>query len=144
MERLKHLWNAQWHSTVEMLRQSEDASKIVWESQFALLHGQHLLFWSSEFDFDEGFSSTTSDGGIRCHRLILSGHAGLGTLSPLEMRKTNDVDRIVVVFGKGNGDDGQQKQERLVLRVPDEHMKAAVEKLIVEAVTSTSHSQENN
>ena len=134
--KLKELWRASWFSCVHVptepnkslfsLGLSESSnpksdSKWIWESKFAVVHGRRLLLWSSQTSFDEADPPEL--------RIFLSGHAGLGGLSPLDLRKfspEDDVSRVISIFGRGSS--GQQK---LILRVPSVEKKHEFEQTIL-------------
>lgn len=131
VERLERLWKARWHSTVEIraiddptTKGGDDSPDYGWNSVFVVLEGRRLIFWQSVADFDSGELAK----GL----LSLSGHAGISTPSPIEMREipVECSNQTVTVFGKG--DDGQQ---RMTIILPDEMAKKALEAAISEAIS---------
>ena len=62
---------------------------------FTILQDNRILWWCSVADFDSGVAPLG--------RLVLAGHAGLATPTPLEMRHIDpdDVERVVCIFGSG-------------------------------------------
>lgn len=65
------------------------------------------------------------DGGEEPLGLIfLSGHAGLATPSPLEMRRIDKVEisRVVSIFGRG-----RDAQERITVITPSDEVKEQLE-----------------
>jgi hypothetical protein len=102
--RLTRLWNARWFGTLKIKKQLDDRKsdrKWKWESVFVLVQSHRILWWIDERHFDEaeppiGF-------------IMLSGHAGLGSLSPIDAKEFqgDEIERAVHIFGRGRG--GQQK-----------------------------------
>jgi hypothetical protein len=92
--RMQRLWRVQWYGTVQMLIMHKVGSP-EWQSVFVIVQGHRLLWWRSMNDFDSGIAPLD--------RLLLSGHAGFSSPSPLELREINpnDVDRVVCIFGSG-------------------------------------------
>lgn len=94
--RMKRLWGVDWYETVRLLEKNTEASSDgVWSTVFCLLQGHRVLWWRSVVDFDNGVEPMG--------KLFLAGHAGLATLSPLELRQipATDIPRIVCIFGGG-------------------------------------------
>ena len=94
-----------------------------WENRFVVIHGRRLLLWSSEVDFDEGEPPLD--------RILLSGHAGLAGLSPLEIRELSPQEEfplVVNIFGRNNT--GQLK---VMILVPNYKLKKALEETILSA-----------
>jgi hypothetical protein len=95
--RMKRLWRVQWYGTTRMLllnNKKSDSSE--WRTVFVLVQGHRLLWWRSIHDFDNGIAALG--------RLLLAGHAGLSSPSPLELREMNteEMDRVVCIFGSGS------------------------------------------
>ena len=80
-----------------------------------------MLLWTSERDFD--------DSNPPEKRIVFSGHAGLGGLSPLEIRELGGdmgvASKVVNVFGRG-----QAGQEKVMLKLPTVGDKSALEEAI--------------
>lgn len=93
--RMQRLWRVQWYGTAQMLITHKVGSP-EWRSVFAIVQGHRLLWWRSMHDFDSGVSPLD--------RLLLSGHAGFSSPSPLELREINpnDIDRVICIFGSGS------------------------------------------
>jgi hypothetical protein len=93
--RMQRLWRVQWYGTVQMLIMHKVGSP-EWRSVFVIVQGHRLLWWRSMNDFDSGISPLD--------RLLLSGHAGFSSPSPLELREINptDVDRVICIFGSSS------------------------------------------
>jgi hypothetical protein len=122
--RLKRLWRAQWYSQVLMLRAKDDVT-VERVKVFALVQGHRFLWWSSAEEFD--------DGEKALGRILLSGHAGLTTPSPIEMRffDKGEFARMVGIFGRG-----LDKQEKVIIITPSEKIKEGLEVAIQFATTS--------
>ena len=127
VSRLEQLWNAKWYSTLK-IRVAEGSKGRVssrlwsWGSRFGVVHGRRLLIWSSESDFDAGEPPMD--------RVVLSGHAGLGGLSPLEIRElsSEEISRVVIIFGRGI-----HGQLKLMLLLPNESVKGTLEETVLDA-----------
>ena len=126
--RLEQIWKAKWYSAVKVKvdNRRKNASQIRpwhWENQFVVIHGRRLLLWSSEADFDEGEPPLD--------RILLSGHAGLAGLLPLEIRELSPQEEfplVVNIFGRSNT--GQLK---VMILVPNYKLKEALEETILSA-----------
>jgi hypothetical protein len=125
--RLNRLWRAEWYSTVNIRvqnsrRNSMSSKEWHWEHGFAVLFGRQLVIWRSENDFD--------DGEEPFRKLMLSGHAGLAGLSPLDTRELSkdEIARVSNIFGRGTDD-----QVKLMLLLPDEPTKESLEDAVVAA-----------
>jgi C2 domain len=126
--RLEQIWKAKWYSAVKVKvdnqrRTSSQIRSWHWENRFLVIHGRRLLLWSSETDFDEGEPPLD--------RILLSGHAGLAGLSPLEIRDLSPQEEfplVVNVFGRSNS--GQLK---VMILVPSYDSKEALEETILSA-----------
>jgi len=126
--RLERLWKSRWHSTVEIRavddptsEDRDESSESVWNDVFVVLEGRRFIFWKTVSDFDRGELSS----GL----LILSGHAGITTPSPIEMREIprDTASRVVTLFGKG-----AQGQERMTIVLPDEMSRRSLEAAVSE------------
>ncbi|GKY94104.1 hypothetical protein MPSEU_000376800 [Mayamaea pseudoterrestris] len=117
--RLKRLWRAQWYSQVLILRIANDGTGEK-RSGFAIIQGRRFIWWSSVEDFDNGEEYS---GHVN-----LTGHAGLATPSPVEMRFLDQEDfcRVVCIFGH---------QEKVTVVAPSESVKDKLE-LAVHFATS--------
>jgi C2 domain len=122
--RLKKLWKASWYSSVNLLFHEEegDGQRFYKEPCFAVIQGHKFLWWYSVQDFDNG---EPPDG-----KLFLSGHAGLGGPSPLEMRELSpeELPLCLSIFGRGGG--GQQK---VVMILPNSNTREALENAVAES-----------
>ena len=118
--RMQRLWRVQWYGTVQMLIMHKTGSP-EWRSVFIIVQGHRLLWWRSMNDFDSGISPMD--------RLLLSGHAGFSSPSPLELREIspNDVERVICVFGSGS---------RVTMLVSSLDVREDIER-VVEAALST-------
>ena len=87
---------------------------------FAIVQGHRLPWWRSARDFDNG---ELPEG-----RLFLSGHAGLATPSPLEMRtfSQEEMKLVIAIFGRGT-----TGQERVTILAPSEDSKENLENTIL-------------
>jgi len=88
---------------------------------FAVVQGHRFLWWNSVDEFDEG--------ELPSGKVILSGHAGLGGPSPIEMKqldKEKELHLCLTIFGRGN-----VGQERVTLLLPDEGVKQDLENAII-------------
>eukprot|EP00536_Pseudo-nitzschia_multiseries_P006667 jgi/Psemu1/255572/estExt_Genewise1Plus.C_1450049 len=111
--RLEKLWKARWHSEIKILVQDNEIDQsrqplFHWETGFAVVQGHRFIWWKSVDDFD--------DGELPSGKLILSGHAGLGGPSPIEMRKLDKEKELpfcLTVFGRGYA--GQERVTMLLL-----------------------------
>jgi hypothetical protein len=126
--RLERLWKSRWHSTVEIravddptLEDRDEHSESSWNHVFVVLEGRRFIFWGSVADFDRGELAT----GL----LVLSGHAGITTPSPIEMREIpkDRTSRVVTLFGKGAAG-----QERMTIILPDERARRSLEAAVSE------------
>ena len=127
VSRLEQLWNAKWFSAVKIKvtnarKNSLTSKEWHWEHRFAVVHGRRLLIWGSENDFD--------DGNPPIDRVLLSGHAGLTGLSPLELRElaSDELSRVVNIFGRGT-----TEQLKLMLLVPSQATKETLEETVLSA-----------
>jgi hypothetical protein len=127
LSRLQRLWKAQWYASVKLRRQafkggshpeSDDSDGL--EDAFAVVQGHRFLWWTSARDFDNGELPTG--------RIFLSGHAGLATPSPLEMRTFSPEEMLLVTAIFGRGTTGQ---ERVTILAPDEDSKEKLESTIL-------------
>jgi hypothetical protein len=122
--RLRKLWKAKWYASVNLLFHDEESDhpNFYKEPCFAVIQGHSFIWWYSVQDFDNG---ELPDG-----KLFLSGHAGLGGPSPLEMRELSqeELPRCLSIFGRGS--DGQQK---VVMILPDASTKDALETAVAES-----------
>jgi len=118
--RLKKLWKATWHSSstrILVRGNGADHKKLI----FAVVQGHRFLWWNSVDEFDEG--------ELPSGKVILSGHAGLGGPSPIEMKqldKEKELHLCLTIFGRGN-----VGQERVTLLLPDEGVKQDLENAII-------------
>eukprot|EP00429_Kryptoperidinium_foliaceum_P034029 CAMPEP_0176170430 /NCGR_PEP_ID=MMETSP0120_2-20121206/87253_1 /TAXON_ID=160619 /ORGANISM="Kryptoperidinium foliaceum, Strain CCMP 1326" /LENGTH=135 /DNA_ID=CAMNT_0017508239 /DNA_START=258 /DNA_END=662 /DNA_ORIENTATION=- len=98
--RLERLWKARWHASVEVRSNDEkEQAQSHWKSVFAVLEGRRFIFWASVAAFDSGELAT----GF----LVLAGHAGITTISPIEAREIPEesmLERAVTIFGKGSNE----------------------------------------
>jgi hypothetical protein len=119
--RMQRLWKVQWYGTVHMLIHNKKSDSSEWRTIFVLVQGHRLLWWRSIHDFDNGLPPMG--------RLFLSGHAGLSSPSPLELREmnVNEIDRVVCVFGSGS---------RVTMLTPSIDSKLELERTIEDALFS--------
>ena len=98
--RLTNLWTASWHGEIELVRRGYKRRRRV----FGMIQGNRFLWWDSTECFDRG---DTVLG-----QLLLQGHAGVASPSPVEMKEVGDeqLDRMIVIFGRG-----VSSQERISL-----------------------------
>jgi hypothetical protein len=127
LSRLQRLWKAQWYSSIKLhlhnvRRDSSSAGHEVshWENVFAIVQGHRFLWWHSVRKFD--------NGELPAGRIFLSGHAGLATPSPLEMREftPEELKLVVIIFGRGMTD-----QQRVTLLAPNAEMKEKLEDAVL-------------
>mmetsp|Transcript_14872 Transcript_14872/g.41407 ORF Transcript_14872/g.41407 Transcript_14872/m.41407 type:complete len:1532 (+) Transcript_14872:243-4838(+) len=131
--RLEKLWKAKWHSPIKILVQDNEMDHsqqpmFHWESGFAVVQGHRFIWWKSVDDFD--------DGELQAGKLILSGHAGLGGPSPIEMRKLDREDELplcLTVFGRGLAG-----QERVTMLLPQKDVKHNLENCIIHSASFKS------
>jgi len=99
--RLNSLWCAHWYATVNILLEDEETEDLDWFEVFGVVVGHRFVWWISVQDFDSGEPPSG--------KIFLSGHSGLTTPSPIELRHigTEELDRIVCLFGRGA--DSQQR-----------------------------------
>jgi hypothetical protein len=119
-KRLKMLFRARWYSSIQILSSSGDR----WKTCFAIIQGHRFTWWSSVNDFDEGCPPLGS--------IFLSGHSGLATPSPIELKQVSheNLSRLVCLFGRG-----VDKQERLSLLTPSSAGKDELEQAISHAIS---------
>jgi hypothetical protein len=81
-----------------------------------MIQGHRFLWWNSVESFDAG------DEPIGL--IFLSGHAGLATPSPLELRHIEEAElaRVVCIFGRG-----RDAQVRVTLIAPSEDVRTKLE-----------------
>jgi len=126
LARLKGLWKAQWYASVKIRvgknKRSEEAW--FWEEIFAVVQGRRFLWWKEVEDFDSGQPPLG--------RIFLAGHAGLCSLSPLEMREISktDVPFCVGIFGRGLE---VRHQQRIILLLPSLEIRVALENSVISA-----------
>lgn len=91
--RLRTLWKAKWYGDIDMLIRT--AGRLERQPAFGVVQGHRFLFWKSVDDFDAS--------AMALGQLVLSGHAGVATPSPLEMKDLAEEDksRMVSIFGRG-------------------------------------------
>ena len=120
-KRLRNLWRAEWYASVQMLCSGKNASDLAWASRFAVVQGHRLLWWDSVSDFDSGNAPTG--------RVLLAGHAGLATPSPLELKKIKEgeLDKVVSLFGRGS---------KVTMLLPSIDLKIRLERAVENALTS--------
>ena len=125
--RLERLWKSRWHSTVEIRAVDDPTSRHrdedsgAWNNVFVVLEGRRFIFWRTVADFDRGELAS----GL----LVLSGHSGITTPSPIETREIphDRANRVVTIFGKG-----AEGQERMTMILPDEMGKRSLEAAVSE------------
>jgi hypothetical protein len=135
--RLTKLYQAQWFGSLEMKTSNaipspstaaDDGKEIRrewdWISIFAIIKGHRFVWWESEKDFDAGENPAG--------QIFFAGHAGLAGLSPLELRelKSNEIEKVVNIFGRGSGAKGQLKISLLLL---NKSMKDSLEGAVLNA-----------
>jgi hypothetical protein len=127
--RLKKLWKAKWHCVMSVLVQDNEMDQrnpptFHWELDcFAVVQGHRFIWWKSVDDFD--------DGEIPSGKVILSGHAGLGGPSPMELReldKEKELPLCLTIFGRGT-----DRQERITILLPDKHVKEDLENAVIDS-----------
>jgi hypothetical protein len=120
--RLQRLWNAPWYATVQLMERYDETRKIHWETVFAIVQGRRFLWWRSARDFDSGEEPVG--------RIFLSGHAGLASLSPLELREIgqDEIPLIATIFGRG-----LRGQQRASLLMPSVEVKESLEAAVLAA-----------
>jgi hypothetical protein len=123
--RLRKLWRAQWCEVVEVLKSPSSSSvNPGFESAFVVIQGRRVMWWRSTNEFDSGEEPTG--------RILLHGHAGFATPTPIELKAIGEKDRIsraVSLFGKG-----ADKQERITMILSGQPSKDAFEDAISTAV----------
>lgn len=132
--RLEKLWKASWYSSVKIFIQFQDREGGIDQNQsttyyrlepsFAMVQGHRFLWWHTVQDFD--------DGELPAGKLLLSGHAGWGGPSPIEMKiiSNDELPLCLSIFGRGG--DGQ---ERVTMLLPDASTKDAFEVAVTDAST---------
>lgn len=122
--RLDKLWKATWHSHVKIHTsgRATSPSHPLWQACFAVIQGHRFLWWHTVEDFD--------NGELPAGRLFLSGHAGLGTPSPLEMRELSkeELNLCLSLFGRG-----ERGQERVTMLLPDATTKEGIAKAVTDS-----------
>jgi hypothetical protein len=131
VSRLNRLWKASWHSTVEIRSIDNGNAKATgangqtqWKNAFAVVEGRRFVFWDSVSAFDSGELAS----GL----VILSGHAGIATPSPVEMREiaTEVAARVVTIFGKGS-----TGQQRITMVLPDTTARETFETTVTDIIS---------
>jgi hypothetical protein len=94
------------------------------EPCFAVVQGHRFVWWETVQDFD--------NGEVPAGKLFLSGHAGLGGPSPLEMRalSKDELPFCLSIFGRGS-----TGQQRITMILPDEITKQRLEDAISETTS---------
>ncbi|KAL7572048.1 hypothetical protein ACA910_001699 [Epithemia clementina (nom. ined.)] len=117
--KLTALWNASWHGPIEMIPSGSNQR----QSVFGVVEGDRFLWWKSTESFDQGEASIG--------QLLLHGHAGIATPSPVEMREARDGDlhRIVVIFGRGRA-----SQQRIAILCQDSIERLRFEEAVLQTV----------
>ena len=127
--RLEKIWKAKWYCVMNVLVQDNEMDKrnqptFHWELDcFAVVQGHRFIWWKSVGDFD--------DGEIPSGKLLLSGHAGLGGPSPMELReldKEKELPLCLTIFGRGT-----DRQERITMLLPDKHVKQDLENAVIDS-----------
>jgi hypothetical protein len=122
--RLRKLWRAQWCEVVEVLKSPDSSLKARVESAFVVIQGRRVMWWRSTNEFDSGEQPIG--------RILLHGHAGLATPTPVELKAIGEEDRIsraVSLFGKG-----ADTQERITMILSCQPSKDAFEDAVNSAV----------
>lgn len=125
VSRLRRLWKARWHSTVEILTKDDQSSgsetQSHWKSAFAVIEGRRFLLWDSVLAFDSG--------ELAIGHVVFLGHAGITNPSPVEAREIPEeiVSRVVSIFGRGSGE-----QKRVTMILPDANAKTTLEDAVFE------------
>jgi hypothetical protein len=125
MGRLTRLWKALWFGTMKIKKHSNKDSwrrNWHWESVFVVVQIHRIIWWKDEQQFDD------ADPPIGF--IILSGHAGLDNLSPIDAKvfKGDEIERAVHIFGRGKSD-----QEKVCFLASTEQEKIIVRDAIVRA-----------
>lgn len=109
--RLERLWRAHFYSSVSIL-QLTDKGRSDRINAFAMIQGHRFLWWRSVGAFDNGDEPL----GF----LFLSGHSGMASPTPLELRciGKDEVPRVATVFGRG-----MDSQVRLTMVLPSSHVR---------------------
>lgn len=131
VSRLNRLWKASWHSTLEIRSIDAGSTKTTgvngpphWKNAFAVVEGRRFVFWDSVSAFDSGELAS----GL----VILSGHAGIATPSPVEMREipAEVAARVVTIFGKGS-----TGQQRITMVLPDATAREKFETTVTDIIS---------
>jgi len=131
--RLKKLWKAKWHSSMKILVQDDkldhrNQPTFTLKPVFAVVQGHRFIWWGSVDEFD--------DGELPLGKVILSGHAGLGGPSPIEMMELDrekELPLCLTIFGRGS-----LGQERVTLLLPDKSVKDDLENVIIHSASFKS------
>ncbi len=116
--RLQKLWKAKWHASIKILVQEPTFTL---KTVFAVVQGHRFIWWNSVDEFD--------DGELPLGKLVLSGHAGLGGPSPIEMRELDrekELPLCLSIFGRGS-----LGQERVTILLLDKNSKDKLENVII-------------
>jgi len=89
-----------------------------------VIQGHRIVWWSSIKEFDESEAPESY--------VLLAGHAGLASLSPLDLRDygQQEIDRIVTVFGRG-----PNEQHKVSFLAADASEKSAIEDAVILALS---------
>lgn len=91
------------------------------------MQGHRVVWWIDERQFDESEPPVGS--------ILLSGHCGLGVLSPLDARELKgDSEIVIYIFGRGKN--GQQK---VFFRAETPEEKNEVDAAIIQAIEDKTH-----
>ena len=127
--RLKKLWKAKWYCSASVLVQDKEIDlkeqvTFHWNSGcFAVIQGHRFIWWNSVTEFD--------DGEIPSGKVLLSGHFGLASPSPIEMRSLNiekELPLCITIFGRGSFG-----QERVILLLPNKRVKEDLENAVIDS-----------
>lgn len=103
------------------------SSNSEWREVFLVLQGHRIVWWSSEYDIDEGKACQG--------QLLLYGHAGTTQASPILIRELNALgmyeSRLVCVFGR----DVTGLPQRCTLLCPDATSKDSLSLEIMNVLT---------
>lgn len=124
--RLEKLWKAKWHSSMKILVQ--DGKVFSLKPVFAVVQGHRFIWWGSVDEFD--------DGELPLGKVLLSGHAGLGGPSPIEMRELDrekELPLCLTIFGRGS-----VGQQRVTILLPDKSTKDELENVIIHSASFKS------
>lgn len=110
--RLSGIWGFLWEGNIQT---RAAASNQPWRQAYVAVQGNRILWWKAEKDLDKG--------GVRVPegQIILRGHAGLTSPSPLEVKELgpDKASLLVCVFGRNLAAKTQERRSFMCVSAED-------------------------